>query len=414
MHRVVIVGGGFAGLNAAKELKKAPVELVMVDRTNHHLFQPLLYQVATGGLSPADIAAPIRWILRKQRNTTVMLAEVTSVDVENRRVLTDQGPIAYDSLIVAAGATHHYFGNDDWRPVAPGLKTLADATEIRRRILDAFEQAELASEYEDRRAWLTFTIIGAGPTGAELAGAIAELARDSLRSDFRNIDTSETQIILLEGTDEVLGSYSEPLPAKAERSLEQLGVDVRTGALATEITDKSVTVGNEVIATRTVLWAAGVKASSLGEAVAPDHLDKVGRVKVTPLLTVPGHDEIFVIGDLAHIMQDEELVPGVAPAAIQQGKYAASVILDRLNGKQSEPFRYLDKGSLATIGRSKAIAELGPFKFSGLLAWLLWLFVHIMYLVGFENRLLVLMQWAWNYTTRNRSARLMVDHRRPT
>ena len=410
MQRVVIVGGGFAGLTAAKRLRRAPVEVVLIDRTNHHLFQPLLYQVATGGLSPADIAAPIRWILRRQQNATVMLAEVERFDLDHRRVHTSKGPVAYDSLIVAAGATHHYFGNDDWAEFAPGLKSLADATEIRKRILHAFEHAEVAREVEERRAWLTFAIVGAGPTGAELAGAIGELARDTLRSDFRNIDTAEAHVVLIEGTDQVLGTFPEPLPDKARRSLERLGVSIRTDSLASHIDDNGVTVGGERIEARTVIWAAGVQASPLGRLVAPDHLDRVGRVMVTDALTVPERPEVFVVGDLAHIEQDGSLVPGVAPAALQQGRHAADVIAARLGGGSTEPFRYRNKGNLATLGRSAAVAELGRFRFSGFVAWLLWLFVHIMYLVGFENRLLVLTQWAWNYVTRNRSARLIVDH----
>ncbi len=410
MHRVVIIGGGFAGLTAAKTLRRAPVEVVVIDRHNHHLFQPLLYQVATGGLSPADIAAPIRWVLRRQDNVTVLLAEVTNIDVDHRRVHTDVGPVAYDSLIVAAGATHHYFGNEHWAEFAPGLKSLADATEIRRRILTAFEHAELATAEEDRAAWLTFVIVGAGPTGAELAGAIAELARDTLRSDFRNIDTAEARVILLEGSDQVLGSFTEPLPDKARAALKRLAVDVRTGSLASDIDDTGVTVNGEHILAHTVLWAAGVQASPLGAMVAPDHLDEAGRVAVDSDLSVPGRAEVFVTGDLAHVEHDGTLVPGVAPAALQQGRYAAETIVRRLRSQPVQPFHYRDKGNLATIGRSKAVAELGRFRFSGFIAWLLWLFVHIMYLVGFENRLLVLTQWSWNYITRNRSARLIVEY----
>ncbi len=414
-HRVVIIGGGFAGLYAAKALGRAPVQLTLVDRRNFHLFQPLLYQVATGGLSPGEIASPLRFVLRRNRNTTVWMDEVTGIDTAARRVILRDGALDYDTLIVASGSTHHYFGNDHWEQFAPGLKTIEDATEMRSRILMAFENAERETDAEKRRAWLTFVVVGAGPTGVELAGALGEIAHDTLRNDFRNIHPEESSILLVENGDRVLPVYPPDLSADAEQSLIRLGVRTRTHAMVTAIDAAGVTLktaaGEERIATHTVLWAAGVKASPLGKSLADATgvaLDRAGRVMVEPDLSVPGHPEIFVIGDLANYShQTGKPLPGVAPVAMQQGRYVAQVIAKRLRGKTSGPFQYFDKGSLATIGRAAAVADFGRIRFSGFVAWLAWLFIHLMYLVEFDNRLLVITQWAYNYLTRNRGARLI-------
>jgi NADH dehydrogenase len=445
MHRVVIIGGGFGGLYAAKALKRAPVEVTLVDRRNFHLFQPLLYQVATGALSPGEIASPLRAVLKRQRNARVLLAEVNDVDVERRRVLLRPGPapagpedsmrtassamratafarsvgsdgeVEYDTLIVATGARHHYFGHSDWERVAPGLKTIEDATEIRARILFAFEAAEREPDAEARRSWLTFVIIGAGPTGVELAGAIGEIANDTLKRDFRSIDSRDAHILLLEGADRVLPPYPADLSTKAAAALGRLGVTVRTGATVTEVDADGVTVHsgetNERLAARTVLWAAGVQASRLGRVLAERAgatLDRVGRVVVEPDLSIAGHCEILVIGDLASFShQTGKPLPGVAPVAMQEGRYAARLVEQRLAGATLAPFHYVDRGSLATIGRAAAVADFGRVRFDGLLAWLAWLFIHLLYLIEFDNRLLVLVQWAWNYFTRNRGARLI-------
>lgn len=412
---VVIIGGGFGGLYAARSLRRAPVRVTLVDRRNFHLFQPLLYQVATGALSPANIASPLRAVLQKQANARTLLAEVVDIDAGNRRVVLHDGTLTYDTLIVAAGARHHYFGHDEWEKLAPGLKTIEDATEMRRRILLAFEAAEAETDPERRNAWLTFVVVGGGPTGLELAGAVAELARHTLRNNFRSIDPASATILLVEGTDRVLPPYPPVLSAKAARQLEQLGVTVRTGAVVTDIQTDAVTVrigqASESIRTRTVLWGAGVQASPLGRALeksAGVKLDRSGRVHVEPDLSVPGRPEIFVIGDLANFSyQGEKPLPGVAPVAMQQGRYAAALIAARLRGATLPPFHYKDRGSMATIGRAAAVADLGWAHFSGFSAWLLWLFIHLLYLVQFQNRLLVLLQWAWNYVTRNRSARLI-------
>lgn len=391
-------------------------DVTVIDRRNFHVFQPLLYQVATGGLSPGDIASALRWILRRQRNTAVWLGEVVRLDPAAREVrLADGGTVPYDTLVLATGVTHHYFGHDAWESSAPGLKTLEDATEIRSRVLRAFEAAERAPETALADGWLTFVVVGAGPTGVELAGAIAELARDTMRRDFRGIDPSRARVLLIEGTDRVLPHYPAALSAKAQHSLERLGVTVRTHAAVTDVDDRGVIVRSdasiETVPARTVLWAAGVRASRLGAAVADATgatRDRVGRIVVQPDLTIPGHPEIFVIGDLAHCShQTGEPLPGVAPVAIQQGRFVADAIRRRLQGKAVGPFRYVDKGELATIGRAAAVANFGRLRFSGYPAWVLWLFVHLMYLVGFENRLLVFVQWAWNYLTRNRGARLI-------
>ncbi len=415
-HRVVIVGGGFGGLYAAKRLARVPVDLALIDRRNFHVFQPLLYQVATGGLSPGDITSALRWILRRQRNTSVWLGDVTEVDAEARTLrLADGASVPYDILVAATGSTQHYFGKDDWESAAPGLKTVEDATEIRRRVLTAFEAAERNPDRALEDGWLTFVIVGGGPTGVELAGAIAELANHTLRADFRSIDPRRATVLLVEGADRVLPPYPPPLSQAARRSLEQLGVEVRTGITVTDIGPDHVMLGgegtSEKIATRTVLWAAGVKAASFGDALADATKaprDRAGRIIVEPDLTVPDHPEIFVIGDLAHFAHSTgEPLPGVAPVAIQQGRYVADVIRRRLAGDTVRPFRYRNKGELATIGRAAAVADFGRLRFSGAVAWLLWLFVHLMYLVGFENRVLVFVQWAWNYVTRNRGARLI-------
>lgn len=414
-HRVVIIGGGFGGLYAAKELGKRPVQVTLVDRRNFHLFQPLLYQVATGGLSPADIAAPLRFVLRKQKNTRVLLAEAVDLDPERRRLILDAGELDYDTLIVATGARNDYFGNAAWKRYAPGLKSIEDATEIRRRILAAFEAAERETDAEERRAWLTFVVVGGGPTGVELAGTLGEIANDTLKDDFRNIQPRESSILLLEGAPRVLPAYPPKLSQAAERALIRLAVRCRTGVRVVGIDREGVEIetasGRERIRARTVIWAAGVAASGFGEVLARRtgcRLDPKGRVYVEADLTLPGHPEIFVIGDLAHAKgPDGNPLPGVAPVAIQQGRYVARLITRRLRGLDLPPFRYKDKGSLATIGRAAAVADIGRWHFNGLVAWLAWIFVHLMYLVGFQNRLLVLIQWAFHYFTFNRRARLI-------
>ncbi|MCU1239171.1 MAG: FAD-dependent pyridine nucleotide-disulfide oxidoreductase [Candidatus Solibacter sp.] len=416
-HRVVIVGGGFGGLYAAKSLKRAPVAVSVIDRRNFHLFQPLLYQVATGALSPGEIASPLRVVLRNNRNTEVLLGEVTDLDVENRRVILRDGEAPYDDLIIATGATHFYFGHDEqWAPLAPGLKTVEDATEIRSRLLVAFERAEREHDAAKRRAWLNFVIVGGGPTGVELAGALGEIANDTLRHDFRHIDPREAHIVLVEGEPRVLPSFPPDLSAKAEQQLIALGVQARTAARVTAIDPDGVTVKTgdreERIATHTVLWAAGVRASRMGKVLAERagaQLDKAGRVIVEPDLSVKGHPEIFVIGDLASFNhQGERQLPGVAPVAMQEGRYVANLIRDRVEGKAAPAaFHYFNKGNLATIGRNKAVAEFGKLHIAGFLAWFTWVFVHLMYLVEFDNRVLVLTEWVHNYITRNRGARLI-------
>ncbi|MGI8992240.1 MAG: NAD(P)/FAD-dependent oxidoreductase [Bryobacteraceae bacterium] len=416
LHRVALIGCGFGGLYAAKALKRAPVELTVFDRRNFHLFQPLLYQVATGALSPGEIASPIRVILRDRKNTRVLLEEVRDLDADAHQLLFSDGRrFDYDTLIVATGSTHSYFDHPEWEELAPGLKTIENATEIRRRILRAFEAAEIETDPAKRTAWLTFVVIGAGPTGVELAGALGEIANDTLRHDFRSINPAEAQILLLEGADRVLPSYPPDLSAAAEKSLIDLSVRTRTHCRVTAIDPGFVTVQyaerTDRIAAQTVLWAAGVRASGLGKMLAERagaKLDKAGRVIVEPDLTIAGHPEILVIGDLATFThQTGQPLPGVAPVAMQEGRYAAGLIRKRLRNEPSKPFHYWDKGSMATIGRAAAVAEMGKIHFSGLLAWLAWLFIHLMYLVGFDNRLLVLMKWFLNYLTRNRGARLI-------
>ena len=412
---VVILGGGFGGLYCARALGDAPVRITLVDRRNHHLFQPLLYQVATAALNPADIAQPIRSILRKQPNCEVLLGEAEAIDAPHNRVLlTDGAVIDYDYLVVATGATHSYFGHDEWQGLAPGLKTVEDAIEIRKRILSAFEAAERASDPKTQREWLTFVVVGGGPTGVELAGAISEVAFHSLTRDFRRIDPQQARVLLLEGTPHVLGTYPDVLREKARKQLGQLGVQVHLDARVTGIDEHGVTVhfksGEERIAARTVLWGAGVAASPLARSLGVP-LDRAGRVKVTPTLNAPGFDNVFVIGDLAEVKsKDGGLVPGVAPAAMQEGRYVARAIVDLVHEKPifGHPFVYFDKGSLATIGRKKAVADLpGHIRLWGFIAWLAWLFIHILFLIGFRNRVLVLVEWAWQYLTFRRGARLI-------
>ncbi|MGO9894394.1 MAG: NAD(P)/FAD-dependent oxidoreductase [Bryobacteraceae bacterium] len=416
-HRVVIVGGGFGGLYAAKALGKAAVELTVVDRRNFHLFQPLLYQVATGGLSPGEIASPLRAVLSRQRNTEVLLAEVVDFDVAGRRVIFKDGVVAYDDLIVATGATHYYFGHDEWAPLAPGLKTIEDATEIRGRVLEAFERAEREPDPERRRAWLTFVIAGGGATGVELAGALGEIANDTLRHDFRHINPAESRILLVEGEDRVLPSFPTDLSRKAARQLEDLKVTLRLSARVTAIDGEGVAIQNgsessrERVPARTVLWAAGVRASGLGQKLAERTgvgLDRAGRVVVEPDLSLPGHAEIHVIGDLASFThQGGKPLPGVAPVAMQQGRYVANLIRGKLRGVGVGPFHYFNKGNLATVGRNRAVADFGFIHVAGFPAWFLWVFVHLMYIVEFENRLLIFVEWVYNYITRNRGARLI-------
>ena len=404
---VVIIGGGFGGLNAAQSLRNAPVKITLVDRRNHHLFQPLLYQVATAALNPSDIATPIRSILRKQKNVEVILGSVTSIDTANRIVKLDDGELTYDYLIVATGATHSYFKNPEWEQHAPGLKTIEDALEIRRRVFKAFELAEREADPEKQKAWLTFVVVGGGPTGVELAGALAEISRHALKGDFRRIDPTRARILLVEARDRVLGMYSDDLSAFARTRLEQLGVEVITGAGVTEMSADAIRVGEQSIATRTILWGAGVQASPLAKTLGVP-LDRAGRVIVQPDLSVPGHPNVFVIGDLAAVQQaDGTLVPGVAPAAMQGGIHAAFNIVCSLAGRPSMPFRYRDKGSLATIGRGAAVAHFGKFKLTGVVAWLLWLTLHVFFLIGFRNRMFVIAHWMWALFTRQRGARLI-------
>ncbi|MCG3125461.1 MAG: NADH dehydrogenase-like protein [Phycisphaerae bacterium] len=441
-HEVVIVGGGFGGLYAAQSLRRAPVRVTLVDRRNFHLFQPLLYQVAIGGLSPANVAAPLRAILKKQANARVLLAEVVGVAARRRVVILRDGEIGFDTLILAAGARHHYFGHDAWERDAPGLKTIEDATEIRRRILLAFERAERLRDPVELEATLTFVIVGGGPTGVELAGAIAETARGTLRRDFRAIDPSRARIRLVEAGDRILAGFPPELSTRAADALRRLGVGVETGTSVADVTAESVLLrtgdgGERRVAARTVLWAAGVAASPLARALAEEtgvSLDRAGRVVVGPDLTVPGYPEIFVIGDMAHVVgADRQPLPGVATVAMQQGRYVARRIAERLRQRESGAatdvstetggtlagqaaaagaFRYRDPGIMATIGRAAAVARIGRFQFSGYPAWLLWLFVHLVHLIEFQNRLLVLIQWAWNYFTRNRAARLITGEER--
>ena len=403
---VVILGGGFAGLTAARALRKERVRVTIVDRRNHHLFQPLLYQVATAALNPGDIAYPIRAVVRHQHNTRTILARVDGIDAARRRVLLDEGTLDYDYLIVATGATHSYFGNDAWERWAPGLKTVEDALEVRRRVLSAFEAAERAVDPASLPAMLTFVVVGAGPTGVELAGSLSEIGRLTVARDFRNFDPRKLRVLLVEAADRVLPPFSPKLSASAQRQLERLGVEVRTAARVTRIDQDGVWLGDEHVPARTVLWAAGVAASPLGKSLdAP--LDRAGRVLVQPDLSVPAHPEIFVVGDLMHVDQGGKPVPGVAPAAIQSGRCAARNVAALARGEATRPFRYVDKGSLATIGRAKGVGTVAGIAFTGFLAWWVWWLVHIAYLIGFRNRIVVMLSWAWQYFAFSRGARLI-------
>ncbi len=406
--KVVIIGGGFGGLWAAKALANKPVEVTLIDRKNHHVFQPLLYQVATAVLSPGEIAQPIRRILAKAKNTEVILGEAVGIDKENNAVILNDGArVGYDYLIIAAGARHAYFGHDDWETAAPGLKTLEDAVEIRRRVLLAFELAERDAYLTGEQRQLNFVVVGGGPTGVELAGAIADIARMALANDFKAIDTRKTKVILFEGSGRVLGTFAEELSISAKRQLEQIGVDVRLNSYVSEIEPGRVKVGDDWIDCDVVLWATGVAASPLGKALGVE-TDKAGRVHVENDLSLKDHSNIFVIGDMASLLQENgEPVPGVSPAAMQMGTATANNILAELKGNPRENFIYWDKGTMATIGRSKAIAEAAGMKFKGFVAWLMWLFLHVFFLIGFRNRVSVMFSWFWAYLTRERSARLI-------
>jgi NADH dehydrogenase len=424
-HRIVVVGGGFGGLQAVRRLRHEPVEITLIDRRNFHLFQPLVYQVATGALAAGEIASPLRGVFKRDENVRVLLGEVTGFDLAGRRVLVGALPngdsersIPYDSLIVAGGSSYSYFGHDDWRPFAPDVKLLESALEVRRRILTAFEAAEVEEDAERRAAWLTFVVVGAGPTGVELAGQIAEIARDTLRRDFRSIDTRTARIVLVESAERVLPHFPPRLSDRARRSLEGLGVTPLLGRTVVGIDESSATVADaegerESLAARTVVWAAGVVASELAAALAAEsgaELDRAGRVSVGPDLTLPGHPEVFALGDMVvvHDASGQPLaLPGLAPVAMQQGRYAAGAVADRLRDRQPEPFRYRDKGNLATIGRAQAVADIKGLQLSGLLAWLTWLFVHLFYLIGLQNRLLVFIRWTWSFVTRGRGSRLI-------
>jgi NADH dehydrogenase len=416
-HHVVILGGGFGGLHAAMKLKKAAVRITLIDKRNFHLFQPLLYQVATGGLSPGDIAYPLRSVLGKAPNVTILAAKVTDILPDENRILLVDGDLEYDSLILATGVVNHYFGHDDWAEAAPALKTVEDALLIRRKVLLAFEAAEREIDPQIKRAYLNFVVVGGGPTGAELSGAISMLANTTLKGEFNNIDPQDTQVFLIEGSDRLLNSFPKGLSAKAKDELRALGVHVRTGQLVTDITTETVTIRDlqteeetEIFA-RTVLWTAGVRGSPLGRMLADKTgagIDSMGRVMVEEDLTIAGYPEIFVIGDLAHFAyQTGEPLPGVAQVAMQGGSYAGRLIQKRLKGETLPSFRYKDKGTMAVIGRNAAVADIGPFQFGGIVAWLLWIFIHISFLVGFDNKLIVLFQWAWHYLTRKRGALLI-------
>lgn len=412
MTRVTIIGGGFAGLNAAITLgNKKGIEVTLLDRRNHHIFQPLLYQVAMAALSPADIAAPIRSILSKYRNIRVLNNEVTAIDAENKQITCASGQTnTYDYLIVASGAKHHYFGNEQWEQDAPGLKTMAQATEIRRRVLNAFELAEREFDKTKKKRLLTFVIVGAGATGVELAGALGEMSRFTLAKDFHNIDPKKTRIMLIEGSDRILNGFDDKLAAAATRSLEQLGVQVWTNSIVTAVDKHGIEIGEERIETETVLWAAGVKASELAETIDCER-DNSERIIVSPDLSIPAHPDVFVTGDMAHFAHtpNEQALPGLAPVALQQGVRAAKNILADLKEKPRKDFKYYDKGTMATIGRNKAIAETMGMKMHGYFAWLAWLFVHIYYLIGFKSRVIVLLNWVWSYLTFDRGSRLIVS-----
>lgn len=416
-HHVVIIGGGFGGLYAARTLKKAPVRVTLVDRRNFHLFQPLLYQVATGILGPGEITAPLRHILRKQKNATVLLGEVVDFDPAKRLVILADGVLDYDTLIVAAGMKNHYYGHDAWEKVAPGLKSIEDSAWIRQKIFYAFEVAEREPDPEKRRAWLTFVIVGSGPTGVELTGMVAEIARESLKEDFRSINPEESEILLVDAADRVLPAFPPELSENARSTLRDLGVQVRTGVKVTAIDEQGIALegpdGTQGIATHTVLWAAGVAASPLGRMLAEKagaKTDRMGRVIVNPDLTVPGHPEIFVIGDMAHLPgKDGNPLPGLAPVATQQGRYVAGLIGKRLRSEnEAPPFSYFDKGTMAVIGKHAAVANIGRFRFGGITAWLMWLFIHLLLLINFESRMVVLVRWAFSYFTHSRGSRVLI------
>jgi NADH dehydrogenase len=427
-HRVVIVGGGFGGLQAARRLRRAPVDVTLIDRRNFHLFQPLLYQVAAGAVSAAEIAQPLRSIFRRQRNVNVILGEVSRVDLDRRRVLIDGAgdtptAIAYDTLIVAAGSRYVYFGHDEWRPFAPEIKTLEGALDTRRRILRAFEAAEVEHDPARRAAWLTFVVVGAGPTGVEIAGQIAEIARETLRRDFRAIDPREARILVVDRAERVLATFPPSLSAKAERALERLGITPLLGRTVVGIDDGGVTLqaaagGSEHVPARTAIWAAGVGASPLAGMLARDtgaELDRTGRITVEPNLTVRGRPEVLALGDMVRLRTadgESRALPGIAPVAMQQGRYAARLVRDRLHGTTTPPFHYVDKGNLATIGRAQAVADVRGLRLSGFAAWLTWLAIHLFYLIGFQNRLLVITRWAISFLTRGRGARLIVQQER--
>jgi NADH dehydrogenase len=413
LPNIVIIGGGFGGLSAAKTLRHADVRVTLIDRRNHHVFQPLLYQVATATLSPGDIAAPIRWILRRASNVRVLLADAARIDVKARRVeLVDGASLDYDWLIVATGSSHAYFGHPDWEPNAPGLKTLEDAIAIRRRILIAFERAEREEDARRQRELLTFVIVGGGPTGVELAGTLAEIARQTLRDEFHSIDTARARIVLIEAGPTILQTFPEKLRNAARRSLQRLGIEVREGTAVTAVDAHGVMAGGERVDAGTVLWAAGVAASSLVKSIGVP-LDRAGRVIVEPDLSIPGHPEVFVVGDAAALHQGGKLLPGVAQTAMQGASHAAKTILRRLRGEPAKPFVYRDLGSMAIVGRRAAISDLGWIRFSGVLAWLAWLFLHIFMLIGFRNRAVVLFEWAVAYFTFQRGARLITGESKP-
>ena len=408
LPRIVIVGAGFGGLQAAKALRKLPGELTVVDRNNYHLFQPMLYQVATAGLSPDDIAMPVRQILSKQQNTTVLMAEVTGIDVQKQRVLMGEQALDYDYLIIATGASNNYFHHEEWQKYAPGLKSLDGAIGVRQMVLSAFEVAEREPDPERRQALLTFVLVGGGPTGVELAGALAELAHTSLKSDFRHICPANARIVLVEGESRIMPSFPASLTRKAKAKLQQLGVEVRTGVHVEAIDQESVTIGDRRLPTKNVIWSAGVKASPAGQWLGAE-VDHNGRIKVQPDLTVPGHPNIFVLGDTALVTQKGKPLPGLAPVAIQEGKFVASVIADRIAGENApKAFHYVDKGMLATVGRDFGVVDIGPIRFTGRLAWLAWVVVHILFLIGFRNRLIVLFQYAWAYFTFQHGARVIL------
>ena len=413
-HRVLIVGGGFGGLWAARSLKKADVDITLIDKRNFHLFQPLLYQVATGGLSPADIASPLRGVLARQQNISVKLGEMTGIDFTNQQIRLQEEYLPYDSLIIATGSENYYHGNDHWRQVAPGLKTIEDAINIRNRIYTSFENAEKEADPELRKELMTFVIVGGGATGVELAGALGEIARITLRDNFHDINPADARIFVIESGDEILTGFSPKLRQAAHKTLEKLGVTILTNSLVKQISTNSVTIKeNErtyLINTKTVIWAAGVKSTAVADMLVPDknNLHHNGQIQVTDQLTLPGHDNVYVIGDLAYKLDTNgKPLPGTAPVAMSQGRYATRRITSLLNQKDVKEYVYHDKGKMAVIGRAAAVADIGPINFTGYPAWLLWLFVHIMYLVEFDNRLVVFVQWAWNFFTRNRGARLI-------